>query len=499
MLSKPARERSFDREGEADRFGGDVHAYGEWLMKTKQAVSSYHDTASGMKQYQTFLRKHGKTYKDDVVRHNSVIARNKPYEDGHEIFLAEQEMRSRTIGGLSTYLGSQIGDSKRVKRQLEVRKETLLGLGEHKGVSILEKHRHAPVPWDSVIDDSGHRRRNAHSKGARENSLNGRLGNQGYGVCLLLDPIQEKVLFNSTKRDHVLSIIESLQTFYVPVAQSETHMHPFYHETSRVPQGSRGMWSMVTNSQEMPISSFLPSAFVSWIDQFMKTNVLHLSRESQIQFLKTLLHIHNTTAKNMRKRVVTQEIHLDAVPIVLDIRVERFYSFIKSEYGLSSHIVAKDSNKEVAVISFEVTHRYILAIFLDVHSAPFHRAQHRLCTYLIEYLRMLTSENTPLDKHSEALDRALEKVLRGYAHNSSASKGGKRMSSTGSFRGQNNTMRHATKGKQQRFMRNASQRRIAEEYAKSEEVSAQKKKILSLQTTGIVDVALYPCTCRRSV
>jgi hypothetical protein len=436
-----------------------------------------------MKQYQNFLRKHGNPYREDVVRHNSVITRNKPYEDGHEIFLAEQEMRSRTVGG-RTSSDRRVYGRGASTRQSEIREETVLGLGEHKGVSILKKHRHAPIPWDEVVDERGGRRR-----GGLENSLSNRLGGEGYGASLLLDPIQEKVLFSSTKRDHLLAILESLQVFYVPEDQLETLVLPFQHDEGEGRAGSlsaesSGTWGKVTVSQGISMSSFLPRAYVSWVDQFMQTNVLHLPRESQIQFLKTLLHMYHRRSggqcgggrrRTKRTRGRYQEkIYLENIPIVLDIRVERFYSFIKDEYGLSSHIVDKDPEKDVAVISFEITHRYILAIFLDVRPAPFYRAQHRLCKYLLDYLGILDegAENKAvLREHDQVLDKVLKKVLRERGHSRQEDSG--------------------------RLMRNMLERRVPTEHGKGRDASARRNRILSLRTTGIVDVVLYACACRR--
>ncbi|MHA1680640.1 MAG: hypothetical protein ACTSUE_06500 [Promethearchaeota archaeon] len=175
--------------------------------------------------------------------------------------------------------------------------------------------------------------------------------------------------------------------------------------------------------------------------------------------------------------------HLTNIPIVLDIRVEKFYSFIKKEYGLSAHIVDKDPEKEVAVISFEITHRYILAIFLDVRPIPFYRAQHHMCKYLLDYLGMITSDTSmgdkALEEHSVVLDNVLEKVIRECAPYSSDT--GERLPRDSG-----------------RSMRNMLERRNPVDRGKSKNKSARRKKVLSLRTTGIIDIALYSCVCRRA-
>lgn len=486
---------SRDPKDVEELFGGDVHAYGKWLIESCQAVSSWHNTASRMKEYQEFLCENGKEYREDVMRSNSeLFLGRKPGGDTHDIFLAEQEMRARTIGG--TIPGGSTGSPKS-----DIRKETILGLGEHRGVSVLRKFQHAPVPWDDVLDSEGKRLNSRHRN---HNSLNNKLGQDGYGVCQLLDPVMEKVLFSSTKQDHLIAILQSLQAFYVPKSRMVSLDEPWSPSASAA--GAFMDWRGIL-AQRGAMARFIPRALVSWIDHFIQENVITLPKDGQIRFLKTLLHMYESETqmslstrkpsmvgrgrgdKRYRKqrwgkrkeRITEDQWDIKTIPIILDVRVETFYTFIKKEYGLSVHIVDKDPSRDVAVVSFEVTHRYILAIFLDIRPVPFHRTQHRLCTYLLDYLGGLVSQEKEqvesLDGYTLALDRVLKHTLRDCSRSAAG-----------------------REGDSGRLMRDMLERRSGVEDRTSggkKEQSQRKKRILATRTTGIIDVALYPCSCRR--
>jgi hypothetical protein len=477
-----------------------------------------------MKEYQEFLCEHGKEYRDDVMRKNSVLSRfgdsgkfgnfGKLCGDTHEIFLAEQEMRARTVGGSliggSEGSGGSFPQNSRGSRgsRSEVRKETILGLGEHKGISVLRKHQHAPVPWDMILDVEGKRLRSSFTKSSgssgsmgstvslypsgvsSSSSLNNKLGNEGYGVCQLLDPVMEHVLFSSTKKDHLITILQSLQSFYVPEKRTEAfnqHIRNVCRRKTKTP----GTWQEYLRHQST-MKHFLPRALVSWFDKFMKENVASLPPHGQVQFLKTLLHMYESLGdsfgnsfgekargKGYRRRERRNEIR--TLPIVLDIRVETFYTFIKKEYGLSVHIVDKDPSRDVAVVSFEVTHRYILAIFLDIRPGTFYRTQHKLCTYLLDYLGCISFSGTGtgisgIEEYAKALDRVLDYTIRDCSPKVPGAPEGRKDSG--------------------RLMRDMLERRSGVP-GKNKETSQRKKRILATRTTGIIEVALYPCSCRR--
>ncbi len=452
------RDKGKERMGE-ETFVGDVHGYGKWLMQTGQAVGSWHDTTKRTEEYQEFLWKHGKEYRDDVKRHNSaLVSRN--YGEQHEIFLAEQEMRSRTVGGS--------GISCTTEKQNAIREETRMGLGDHKNISILKKHQHAPIPWE-VLDDDGARYRGSPMSG-KSKSLNNQLGDEGYGVYQYLDSLQELVLFSSTKRKSLISLLQALQAFYVPDGRDAALRKPFRF---LYPNGlmlsdkctPQEIWAKLV-SQHEEMSLFLPRAFISWCDAFMQANVLSIPTAYQKLFVQHLLRPFGTSHSETSKRME----HGTDIPTILDTRIAQFYTFVKKEYGLSVHIVDKDPTKNIAVISFEITHRYHIAIFFDTRPLSFQRVQHRLCKYMLDYMELLcpTEHGGDIKKASSRLDEALDTVAREEIPFSKDS------------------------GK---IMKNMLEQEL--DAKKGKKTSRRKMGILKMKTTGIVEIVIYPCSCRR--
>jgi hypothetical protein len=192
---------------------------------------------------------------------------------------------------------------------------------------------------------------------------------------------------------------------------------------------------------------------------------------------------------------MTKRKELQTIPVVLDMRVETFYTFIKTEYGLSAHIVDKDPSRQVAVVSFELTHRYILAIFLDIRPVSFHRTQYRLCNYMLDYLGLLSRASKTQTKdsdvakmvktHRAALSLVAEQTLRECPP----------LPGTEEARGSGQLMRNML---ERRSGAEAPASLGSSRGKKSTEACQRKKKILATRTTGIIDVAIYPCVCRRS-
>jgi hypothetical protein len=486
-------------------FKGDVHQYGKWLVESCQAVSSWHDTSNRMKEYQEYLCANGTEYRDDVM-HNNAVIKALGGGDMREIFLAEQEMRARTVGGSRGFYSPS-------ETKNPLREETVLGLGEHKGVSILRKYQHAPIPWDSVLTVNGDSLRATSSSStsrSHEPAINNQLGGDGRGVCQLLDPVMEKVLYGSTKRDHLISILQGLQSFYIPEGRTTILDTPLrFLSTVSAPRRTtmttekRKRWEEFVK-QHGPLHRFLPRAFVSWVDHFVSENVSSLPLDDQIRFLKTLLRMyesargspkHGETARRRKHKRMTKRKELQTIPVVLDMRVETFYTFIKTEYGLSAHIVDKDPSRQVAVVSFELTHRYILAIFLDIRPVSFHRTQYRLCNYMLDYLGLISraaktqTKDSDVAKmvktHRAALSRVAEQTLRECPP----------LPGTEEARGSGQLMRNML---ERRSGAEAPASLGSSRGKKSTEACQRKKKILATRTTGIIDVAIYPCVCRRS-
>ena len=450
----------------------DVHDYGQWLIKTKQAVSSWHDINERTDQFQKLLLKNGyEEYQNEVAERNKKI-KSTLNEDDRSIFFTEQEMHYRTIGGESGTFDL------RNKTQLE--QEIIIGLGKHKNVSILDKEHHAPIPWEEVISSKGKRMRDQLSKysltGSMSISLSKEFGDDGYGACQLLDATEEHVLFNSSKRERLFSILHFFQPFYIPkrrdVILKKVCAKP---KSKRKDFNKINTWKNVI-SEHKDVFFLFPRAFMSWFIQYMNMQILSLEKNKQAIFLKMLLQIdnmlkHDKSGKRNKK--------VEEMPSIVNMTVCDFYSTIKREFGLSTHIIDKDPEKNIAVISFEITHRYHLAIFLDTNPITIEKLQFSLCMVLFDYLCCIYRNSQHLfdiEKYRNVLWETLHYIVQ------------INKISDDRIKRRNINMRK----------KNTEKMFTARSYKKkNKQMIERKHSILKMNTSGIIDIAIYPCTCKR--
>ncbi len=482
---------------EVAEFGGNVHAYGAWLRDTGQAVSSDRDSSKRIEEYQSYLWEHGKEYTDELSRYNTSIS-SSTYGKKHDVFLLEQELRSRRMLSREIYDTGNQGDV--------MKQEIQLGLGDHRNVSLLKKHSHAPIPWEA-LDPNGVRIRDVTTQDDRAEcrglSLATKLGEEGYGVALLLDAYQDAVLFQSTKAELITRLMQSLQSFYAPDGRDRALARVYVPSFGvSVERDHLVQWEKVFSSNGS-VQDFLPKAFVSWFDDFVRSKLMRLELAEQRTVVHALVNPH------LRGNKESSTARVARLSKIMDMRVGLFYSFIKQEYGLSAHIVDKDPVRNIAVISFEITHRYHFAIFFDIRTVPFYKTQHRLCNYLINYIGLVTHDERLVSKSSSShyvermmrkLDAGIERLVeeeyeRGNleAVTRTEEEEEAREKEEGAGR---RSMEHS--GLLMRNLLERDHRGFTGEGMDTKRAKQRKLSILNAPTTGIIEIVLYACVCRRA-
>lgn len=478
-----ARQRRRQRRGntwkhppEARQFGDDVHKYGEYLMKKGIAVGSAKASSRSFKTGEEFLWNKGKQVREEASTYSAIISTTRLTEP-EGVFGVEQQIKTR--GTASSWRNTR----RRIRRRrdvgkmdtpegmdpLELENEAELGLGAHKNVAVLKKSVHAPIPWDA-IDDTG--------QSVRVPTMANENGDEDHGVMNMLDMYQDLVLFNSSKGSGLETFISDLQPFFIPRSQRAVLNGPIVpvttQEAAMFRKGNESIrgWKAVQDMKGS-LKAFLPSAVDSWMENFVEEQLASSSPDLQKRVIQRLL------------RARTQE-GQDGPVIGLNFlnciqwTVGTFYSFVQSQYKYSVHLSEKDSTKKVAVISFAVTHRYHVALFLDVDPARVVLSRYRLCNYLLSYGRLALG--LPLTKQHQAVKKFKTQIHELIAQEQEEISSARDPSSTTAASKFKSMLDHV-------------------DYHTMDKTTIKKRKreILAMPTTGILEVCFFACSCTRKM
>lgn len=228
-----------------------------------------------------------------------------------------------------------------------------------------------------------------------------------------LDEIQETVLFHSSRGDSVRRLMED--------------MIPFY-----------------TEEEDM-----VPPAFLSIYERTKKMALSGgLYNASQAKHIKAVLYDNFMNHGNP----------------LCPIQASKIDKHVKKEYGFGNHIYEEDSSKGLIVLSYSVSDRYYIAIFLDTDSQRIRKVDQRVAEILFPSQK--GKEKVP--KRVESRKRKKDDVVTFFQRKKGHSSISDNLAST-----------------------------LADKAIKSAS-KERKRKLLEKRICGVIQVVLYSCSCKRS-
>jgi hypothetical protein len=454
-LRKPSseekgKEKDLEFEhGEEDQ----VHAIGRIYTKKGDAIGSgnhgnilHSKTRRGVVH---FLEKQSKS--DSYIRENVKTGFKEGVSMPVDVRVRERQFRV----GIQTSL--MVGGKANAKMEEELR----MAFGPHKGVQITDKQNHAPIPWGELSSSAIEFAREYGFSYPRAASIE---VNMGY--CMrLLDKYQVEAISRCSDYEHISRMVNDISKFLSPkswLSDSSTR--------------SQCRTSIDKNN----VGSHMARPFVTWINNRAEAyGKLVTGREisfKKVMEIDPLFHVK------------------EMMPTISD-----FHSMIKKEYGYRTHIIdirmgiplnesegssvdpRRDNirtrefiHEDRIAISYEITHRYFFLIILDVGKESLSKAISCVEGILDSVFLKTTKCNEKwIPKRNEIHRKRKEMELKNEEETS------KKLDIS-------NYSEYIEWG-------GMNARESAEQHMKK----SKKEKLLTMNTTGVLDIALFHCTCKR--
>jgi len=238
-----------------------------------------------------------------------------------------------------------------------------------------------------------------------------------------LDEIQETVLFHSSRGASVRKLMEDMLPFF--------------------------LWKPSENNHDQEV---IPSAFLSIYE---KTKNMALSggvyNSKQAKHIETVLYDNFMNYGNP----------------LCPIRASKIDQHVKKEYGFRNHIFEEDSSRGIIVLSYSISDRYYIAIFLDANPKRIREGDRRVAT-------LLFPSQKGKEKDSSTYFEAKKKRKRNDVATFFKRK-----------EGSSSIVDNLSSSLAEKAIKSATKER--------------KRKLLEKRISGVVEVVIYSCSCKRSL
>jgi len=330
--------------------------------------------------------------------------------------------------------------------------EIILGLSDHKDAHlVMRKNEHAPPPWEAIdLDGNPSRLTALPIQEFKEIEIQGWTRH-----VFLLDQTSKTVLMESKHKSRVEAVLEDLEPYY---------LKPYVPETT-------GDYS------KAPIHALVCPSLMSMYKMVKKQCLMdEIDKEHHDHIMAVLYENFRNSGNSM-------------VPLPL----HKIHHHIQRDYGFGKHVIEHDDKRGVAVISYAITDRYHLAIFMCVNDGKINLGNQRVAQILFK--RGDYGEYEKDGKKDTVSTERQEKGKEPEGEESATHKR-KRRPNVSSFFSTGNDNGSALRDKRRRSL--ISNTTIIERASKLSR-REREKRILSLCTNGIVEVAIYSCSCNRGL
>jgi hypothetical protein len=348
------------------------------------------------------------------------------------------------------------------KANAKMEEELRMAFGPHKGVQITDKQNHAPIPWVELTPSATEFAREYGFLSPRPASMGATMG-----YCMrLLDKYQVESISKCSDYDHISRMVKDVAKFLSPKS--------WLFDPSMRPQHR-------TFVDKNHVGNHMARPFVTWINNRVKAYETSVTR-GKASFKETM-------------RIDPLFRVKETLPTISD-----FHSMIKKEYGYRTHIIEirRDTpleesegsstnprrgiteNTENAarmdriVLSYEITHRYFFLIVLDVGNKSLNEALACVEGMMDKTFLKTTKFDEKWIPRRNEVHRKRKEIERKKEEESSKKLDISHYSEDIRWGGVN-----------------------AKEVAENRMRKGKKERLLMMNTTGVLDMALFHCTCKR--
>lgn len=232
-------------------------------------------------------------------------------------------------------------------------------------------------------------------------------------------------------------------------------------------------------------------------EQFENLSIVSFVCPSQLSMYKSIRDQFSVDSQDREYIMqVMYENFMNSGNPLIPLNIQKIHDHIKREYGLKKHVIEHDENKQVVAISYSISDRYYVCIFLCVDQNRINEGNRRVANLLFgKYIEKnegdkrddnQVKDNSAKTKESQTMKQIKEKDTKKRKkpdiHSffsssfSDGSKPRKIYSVSNKLSRKPNSIDRASK------------------ISKKE----RERKILSLCTNGIIETVFYCCSCNRS-
>jgi hypothetical protein len=340
--------------------------------------------------------------------------------------------------------------------------EIVLGLGEHDDAHlVMRRNEHAPPPWDIITDNGNSIRLVAYEEyvGETGNTGNTELRANPTKCAWLIDRVGKLVLSESSHGPRVKRAIEDMSPYILSSLECENPNEPGEYE-------------------DAPLDALVCPLLMSMYRNVKKRCI----RGDD----KNYRHIQKTLYDNF----------MECGNAMMPLTISKVHHHIQREYGFKKHIMEHDDKRGIALVSYSITDRYHLCIFFCVNKHRIQAGNHRVAQLLFRPSRSSGSVFTGgSDKGTSGKGKEKARV-QGKSTGKRKPSGTSGISSYFTTSTGDESYGKGLRDKRRKGVISTTGALI--ERSSKIARKGREERILKLCTNGILEVAIYSCSCNRS-
>jgi hypothetical protein len=183
-------------------------------------------------------------------------------------------------------------------------------------------------------------------------------------------------------------------------------------------------------------------------------------------------------------------------------RIMKFHKYVKNEYGLRTHIIDYNTITGIVSLSYSITDRYFIVLFLDANENRIKEANKRAATRFFLHASHLTKEEIEvclplINKTKKSKELEGKKIGingRGRGRRRRRNRRNKKgTASIGDVFMKNDDLLTNRRGMNAAFASHEGKNNVSSVYKRKKQV------ILNMKTNGILEIALFSCFCKRDI